>query len=121
MARTELTVQDVDRSGLNATYTSGDSTNDHSFENLTEDIVLHIKNAGTGACVVTVDIPITPDGQAVTDKSVTVPAAGERFFGPFPKAVYNQEDAGNSIDEAVLVDLDQDDNVTLAAIRVEKA
>jgi hypothetical protein len=39
-------------------------------------------------------------------------------MGPFPKRVYNQEDAGNSVDEAVLVNLDQDDTVYIAALQI---
>jgi hypothetical protein len=118
MARTQLTPQVVDRDGVIITEVAGDATNDHSFENLDEDVLLYVRNGGTGAVQVTVDVPLSVDGLAVPDLSVSVASGNTVLMGPFPKRVYNQEDAGNSVDEAVLVNLDQDDTVYIAALQI---
>lgn len=117
MARTELTVQVVDRDGMVVSQTAGDAANDHSFENLTEDILLEVDNQGTGAVQVTIDVPLSVDSLAVPDLVVSVAGGDRTMIKAFKKSVYNQEDAGNSIDEAVLVNIDQDSSVYLAAIR----
>lgn len=118
MARTELTVQTIDRDGLVVAQTAGDAANDHSFENLNEDVFLEVDNQGSGAVQVTVDVPLSVDGLAVPDLVISVAAGDRVMIKKFAKSVYNQEDAGNSIDKAVLIDLDQDSNVYLAAIKV---
>lgn len=117
MARTELTVQTIDRDGLLVTPLAGDQTNGHSFENLKEDVFLEIDNQGSGAVEVTIDVPLSVDGLVVPDLIVSVAAGNRVMIKRFAKSVYNQEDAGNSIDEAVLIDLDQDSNVYLTAIK----
>jgi len=117
MARTVLTVQEVDRDGMVVAQTAGDAANDHSFENLTADILLEIDNQGTGAVEVTIDVPLSVDGLALPDLVVSVAGGDRTMIKAFKKNVYNQEDADNSIDEAVLINIDQDSNVYLAAIR----
>ena len=117
MARTVLTVQTVDRDGMVVVQTAGDATNDHSFENLTGDILLEVDNQGTGAVEVTIKVDMNVDGIVVPDLIVSVAGGDRVMIKSFKKHIYNQEDAGNSIDRAVLVDIDQDSNVFLAAIR----
>lgn len=112
MARTALTVQDVVRTGLEATYAAANGDG-NSFNNTGREI-LHIKNGATD-CVVTVQTPRTVDGQAVTARTVTVTATEERFIGPFPPAIFNQ---GGSNGDVVFVDYDDVSNVTVAVIRV---
>lgn len=118
MARTELTVQEIDSDGLDLTWTPGDATNDHSFEHLTEDIFFAVDNQGTGAVQVTIQTPLTVNGLAVADRVVSVNGGKTYLIGPFQKNLFNQEDTGNSIDETILVDLDQDSNVYVAAVRL---
>ncbi len=67
MARTELAVQEVDRDGLKVTYVSGDATNDHSWDNRSEAIFVHILNAGASPCVATFLTPKTVDGLDIDD------------------------------------------------------
>ena len=53
--------------------------------------VMEVKNTNGASRTVTVDIPLTVDGLAVTDKAVTVGATtGDKIIGPFPPATYNQ-------------------------------
>jgi len=118
MARTELTVQEVDRDGLKVTYVSGDATNDHSWDNRSEDIFIHLLNGGAGAVVATFQTPKTVDGLAVAELIITVPAGEDWFIGPFRNDLYGQEDADNGISQAVLLDLDIDTSVTLAALQL---
>lgn len=117
MARTELTVQTIDRDGLLVTPLAGDQANGHSFENLNEDVFLEVDNQGTASVQVTIDVPLAVDGLDVPNLIVNVAGGARTMIKRFAKNVYNQEDAGNSIDEAVLVDLDQDANVYLTAIQ----
>lgn len=117
MARTVLTVQTIDRDGMVVVQTAGDAANDHSFENLTGDIFLEVDNQGTGAVEVTIDVDMEVDGLAVPDLIVSVAGGDRAMIKAFRKSVYNQEDVGNGIDRAVLVNIDQDSNVYLAAIR----
>lgn len=119
MARTVLTVQDIVRTGLEATYSAGDDVNNHSFDNTGENVVLHVKNGAT-AVNVTISTPNTVDGLAIADRVVTVAGTSEAIIGPFPNAVYGtvDTDPDPDIDPAIFVDLDDDSNVTLAALRL---
>lgn len=85
-----LTIQDITRSGLEATYAAAASGGDKFANN--GRVMIHIKNGDASDHTVTVDIPKTVDGQAVTDISVTVTASEERFIGPFPPSIYNDSD-----------------------------
>jgi hypothetical protein len=106
---TELTVQNVTRAGLEAAYDAAASGGDE-FDNDGK-TMLHVKNGAT-ACVVTIDIAKTVDGQAVTDPTVTVPESEDRFIGPFPPSIYNDADGH------VNVSYDDESNVTVAALRL---
>lgn len=112
MARTPLTVQDIDNDGLKATYTSGDATDDHEFQNDRGDVFLHVLNGGASACVVDIITTYTAAGLALDDAGGSVPAGEDWFFGPFNPALFNQSTG------LVNVDIDQDSSVTLAAIRM---
>lgn len=113
MARSVLNVQAVSRAGLNPVYSAADVANGHEFDNSSGKVVLHVKNGGAGATVVTIQTPGTVDGLAIADLTVSVPAAGERFIGFFPKNIYNQS-GGN----LVYVNLDVGTSVTLAALKL---
>ncbi len=118
MARTVLAVQDIIRDGLTVSYVSGDATNDHSFDNEGEDIFLHVIKGATGNVVVTIDNPSVVDGEDMPDKVVTVLVDTEQMIGPFPKELYEQLDSDSGVARSILVDLDIDTNVTIAAVRL---
>lgn len=122
MARTELTLQTTARTGLNPSYTAA-TADGEGIDNDSQRVVLHVKNAGGGACVVSLDTPGTVDGLAIPSLDVTVPAGEERFIGPFPKNVYNQDDsAGDTgVEECVFIDTDTQTGITLAAFLLGSA
>jgi hypothetical protein len=112
MPRVALAVQPVTRLGVTPAYAAAE-TDGNSFGNTGREF-LHVKNGAT-ACVVTVRTPRVVDGQAVTSRTVTVPATEERMIGPFPPATFNQAGAAGDV---VHVDYDDVANVTVGAFRV---
>ncbi len=118
MARTVLTLQTTLRTGLEATYAAGDATNDHSWDNANQNIIINVKNGGGGALECTFVTPETRDGLAVTDQIVSIPAGEERFFGPFRNDLYGQAEPDAGFTKSVFLDLDIDTTVTLAALEV---
>lgn len=117
MARAALTVQTTVRTGLNQSYTAA-IADGHAFDNSSKRVFLHVKNAGGGAVVVTIDCPKTVDGLAVPDLQVSVPAGEERMIGPFPEDLYSQVDSALGIDEAVHIDTDTQTGISYAAIQL---
>lgn len=120
MARAALAVQDTNSSGLLASYTAA-SVDGHAFDNSSGLVLLHVKNGSGVSTTVTLDIPGTVDGVAVSGKTVTVAAGAEKFIGPFKKAIYNQDDAESLVDDAVLVNAAPQASVTYAAVRITPA
>jgi hypothetical protein len=116
MARDILTLQETVRTGLEVTYAAGDATNNHTFDNRSQAVVLHVLNGGGSSINVTVQTPLTVDGKAVADDVVAVPAGEDRFIGPYRNDLYGQAEQGMT--KAVLVDLSDDTSVTLAAILI---
>lgn len=116
MARVALTPQDIVITGLNATYSSADATNDHSVANGRGDVMIHVVNGGGGAINVTVPTPATAaQGLTIQDPTISVPAGQDRFIGPFDLGVFNQSDG-----TGVYIDLDSDTSVTIAALRLPR-
>ena len=105
-----LTVQNIVRTGLEATYASASAGGDQ-FLNPTGDIILHVVN-GLTDCVVTVVTQETVDGLAVADQTVTVTANEERIMGPYPPDYYNDSSG------YVQITYDDESNVTIAALKV---
>lgn len=85
---TQLTVTPLTRAGVTPALTAADATG-NTFLNGDEHTFLVVKNGGGAGITVSLDILTTIDGQPVTDRTVSVPAAGERWIGPFPKIYYN--------------------------------
>jgi hypothetical protein len=107
----ELTVQEISRDGLEATYAAAAVGLADEFNNDGKTF-FHVKNGATD-CVITIDIPnLSIDGQAVTDITITCTATEERMIGPFPPGWYNDGDGH------VNVAYDDVSNVTVAAIRL---
>lgn len=84
-----LTVTTVGRAGTNLTSLAvaaaggGDSfANDGSQ-------YLYIANGAGAPITLTLVMQATPDGQAITSKTVTVTNAERMIVGPFPPALYN--------------------------------
>lgn len=111
MARTTLTVQNIDRVGLTPALAAANADGS-SFANDGR-TYLQVKNGSGAPITVTVQTPGTVDGLAVADLTVTVPATtGDKKIGPFPVGVYNQ--AG----DVVYVDFSAVTTVTVGAFKV---
>lgn len=82
-----LTPTAVSRAGNPLTSTAASAGGD-SFPNTGKEFLV-IKNGGAAAITVTLDIQQTVDGQAVTDKTVSVAAGATVLIGPFPTGIYN--------------------------------
>lgn len=104
-----LTVQDVVRAGLEATYASAAAGGDEMPNNDGKKMFLHVVNGGGSDCVMTITTTAVVDGLAVADRTVTVTAAEERFIGPFPIEYYST---------TVAIAYDQVTSVTIAALRL---
>lgn len=115
MARTDLTVQQISRVGLDPVLTEAFNTPDgEQFEN-NGNVWFHIQNDNAGTIVATFLIPGLVDGVAVVNggKQVTAILTGEdRFIGPFPTTTYNQSDG------KVYVDISPGTSVFVSAFRL---
>lgn len=108
MARTNLSVQQIVRTGLNPTY--GEANAEGHKVAWSRDLFLYVKQ-GEGDRDVTIPTTRTVDGLAVADREVTVPGDGERIIGPFTED-YVQADG------SIHVDFDAVTNTTIAALRL---
>ena len=111
MARTDLTVQQIVRTGLEAVYAAADGSNQNAFANDGRTF-LRVVNGGGSPINVTIDTPGSVDGLAVSNLVVAVTNAEDRLIGPFPTNIYNQSDG------KVYVDWSAVTSVTVAALRL---
>lgn len=109
MARTALVVQQITRLGLTPTY-GGVNADGHSLPNSGTEF-FHVKTGGT-TCTVTVQTPGNVDGLAIADRPVLIGTNSERFFGPYPPSIYNQQGAAE-----VYLDFSASTSVIIAAFR----
>jgi hypothetical protein len=113
MARTDLTVQEIVKSGLEPSYTSA-SADGHAVANNGRTF-LHVKNGGGSPITVTIQTSTTIEGLAVADQTVSVPASEERLIGPF--STHFEQPSGADKGK-VYVDFSDVTSVTVAALRV---
>lgn len=84
-----LTVTSVGRAGTEPSDTMvAAAAGGDGFPNTGVEFVL-IKNASVGSITVTFPLQQSIDGQAVTSRTVAVPAGEERLVGPFSMVIYN--------------------------------
>lgn len=89
MATVNLTVEDATRTGLAQTMTAIDATDTYTFSNDGRTVLFFI-NAGASSATITVTSTITIDGQAVADRTYTLPNNSiVQPLGPFNTSVYN--------------------------------
>ena len=111
MARTELTVQPIVRSGLNPALSAA-NVDGHSILNDGR-VYIEINNAGAGAITVTVQTPNVVDGDLlISDRQVNVPIGEVRKIGPFSPGDYNQADRTFYVDFSAVA------GVTVGAFRL---
>lgn len=90
-AEVRLSVEQMLKAGLTATYTSSGllAANTYKFRNDGK-VFLHFKKSGAGACTVTITTPNTSQGLAISDQTVTVDAStGDEMVGPLPISLFN--------------------------------
>lgn len=76
--------------GVDATYHAAEAGGDTFTPG--EHTFLHVKNSDTASHDVTVVTPIEVARQPVGDVTVSVPAGGDRFAGPFPRRYFAGSD-----------------------------
>jgi len=114
-ARSALTVEEVSTSGLTATYNAA-STDGIKFLNPNGNVIVHVKNAYTDSTTVTIEVGPTYAGLEFEDPTVTCPASGECFIGPF-RTFFNEPSDTNYM----YLDFSVATSVTVAVIEVEDA
>ena len=115
MARTELTVQEINfQKGEAIVGIAGDAANNHVFVNDGKTL-LYVKNAGGGAVLVTI-VSVKDSLGRLQDEVLSVAAGEEAIFAPTRKGGWSQK---SGVDQGkTLVDIDVDTSVTLAALRI---
>lgn len=89
----DLTTQKITRAGIGPTYATCAAGGDKFIPD--DDVFAHIKNGSGGALTATFATPGDVDGEPIADRTVSVPAGGERVIGPFPKTIFaNNADGG---------------------------
>lgn len=88
----QLSVQEIDRDGLNPTLSAAAGGGD-SWANTGKEFI-YINNGDASPVTLTIVTQQTVDGQAVADRTVTIPAGEFRLVGPFPVGTYND---GNNL------------------------
>lgn len=95
MAWTPIAVHQVDREtpvlDEVGTAVATGAGNGHTFENEGHLTFVSVRNGGTPMNL-TIFIPFTVDGQAVTDQVYAIGANTDYLLGPFPTQWYNQAD-----------------------------
>lgn len=115
-----LTVQNVSESGLNPSFTAAAAGGDTFKNDDSERTFLVVKNGGVGGIVATISALVTSKSFAgygtmtKTGPAVSVPAAGERWIGPFAGTVFNNSTG------LVSVTYDDVTSVTVAVVKVPK-
>lgn len=67
--------------------------------------LLFIANGDVSDMTLTIVTPATLAGQAVADRTVTIPAGESRLIGPFPVGIYNNAAGGVDLTYSSVTDL----------------
>lgn len=106
----DLTVQVISLAGIAPSFVAADGDGDAFLNSGRE--YLHVKNGGGSSVTVTIDSVADCNQGFDHDPEVSVPAAGERLIGPFPKARFNDPN------EKVQVSYTGVTSVTVAVVRL---
>lgn len=105
-----LASQNISTSGLLATYSAATATTGDRFLPATGTF-LHVKNANAGSVNVVITTPGTVDGLSITDRTVAVATATEKFIS-LPDTLYRESDGLGT------VICTPNTSVTLAVVRI---
>lgn len=122
MARTNLTITEIDRDGVDLEATlEAANTDGEAFLNNGETWVV-VKNANASSCTVTIKTNgRTVDGLALPDDTVAVAQNEVQQFGPFSRDTFNQVGAtetGGDDTGKVYINFSHVNDVTVAAFRL---
>ncbi|WP_033338967.1 hypothetical protein [Catenuloplanes japonicus] len=88
MARVAVPVTVITKAGVApATEVNGDPVNAHSVANSGSTFIV-ARNNGVTPRTMTINLKGSVDGQPITARSVSVPASGTRYVGPFDTTRY---------------------------------
>jgi hypothetical protein len=116
MSDIDLTVEQIDRDGLEPTFTSIDNVDTYFAPRKGGRLILFFKNTGGSIAVVTFDVTKTEDGVAYTDPTVSVPATTGEVHVSGLGNVYEVETGSNR--GKIKFTQDQATGVTVAAMEV---
>lgn len=92
MPRVAVPVTPLSRTGTGvapAAETNGDATNNHTVANDGKTwLLVRNSNGAALARVLTVRLSGGRDGQSITPRTYSIPAAASRYIGPFPVSDY---------------------------------
>ena len=106
-----LDVQIPSRDGIDPAYVPASSGGD-SFPSPSGLEMVSVKNGDTSPHDVILKLTKTIDGQSATNRTVTVPAGGERMIGPFPVGDYRNDSGNVEIDYSAIT------SITVAVFRI---
>lgn len=107
-----LNIQTITAPGLAPTYGSANAGGDKVSLAATN-VFLHVKNGGGSSVTVTVTTQSTNyKGLTVPDRTVSVPASGERMIGPLDPSLHADINQQASIGYSAVTSL------TIAALRI---
>lgn len=102
MARTEIPVTTITRSGEDQpSQTDSDNGNGMFFAANNGRIILEVENTDAATQTIGIALFVNVDGQAVTDKTMSLDAGDIKLMGPFPAAQYNQDDRSVNVNPSV--------------------
>lgn len=116
MADIQLTVEQIDRDGLEATFTSIDATDVYFAPRKGGRLILFFKNTGGSIATITFDVTKLQDGVAYTDPTVSVPATTGELHVSGLGNVYEVE-TGDDRGKVKFTN-DQASGVTVAALEI---
>lgn len=107
-----LNIQTITAAGLNPSYTAAAGGGDKVSLGA-PNTFLHVKNGGGSSVTVTVTTQNNAyKGLTVPDRTVTVPASGERLIGPLDAALHSDVNGQASVGYSAVT------SVTVAAFRL---
>lgn len=113
MARTALTVNQLDLDGVRVDDAGAANVDGHSIPNTGSDkVILYINNGGGAPITVTFETNHTVAGITLDPKTATITNGQDGLFAPFPKTPFNQSDG------AIYVDFSAVTSVTIKAFKV---
>jgi hypothetical protein len=116
MAKTTLTVNQLDRDGLDLDTALGAANADGSYFVNDGRVIIAVKNTDSGTPVVTFETPNLVDGLAIADLTLTMAAGNvtpdHKLIGPFPPSIYNDAQGRVEVEFSAVT------NLSIAAIRV---